>query len=128
MSERPLVVVADDEEDILMLVDATLRAAGFDVMRAQTGVQALELVRAHAPRLAVLDVSMPELDGLEVLQRLRGDEATASLPIVLLSALAQESDVARGYELGASKYLRKPFRPSELIAIARELAAQPGGE
>jgi two-component system alkaline phosphatase synthesis response regulator PhoP len=98
------------------------------VMRAQTGVQALELVRAHAPRLAVLDVSMPELDGLEVLQRLRGDEATASLPIVLLSALAQESDVARGYELGASKYLRKPFRPSELIAIARELAAQPGGE
>ena len=121
MSDRPLVVVADDEEDILMLVDATLRNAGFDVARARNGVEALELVRERSPRLAVLDVSMPELDGLEVLRRLREDERTATLPIVLLSALAQETDVARGYDVGASRYVRKPFRPAELATIAREL-------
>ena len=121
MSDRPLVVVADDEEDILMLVDATLRSAGFEVLRARDGLEALELVRQRAPRLAILDVSMPQLDGLEVLRRLREDERTAKLPIVLLSALAQDTEVARGYELGASRYVRKPFRPSELVAIAREL-------
>ena len=121
MSDRPLVVVADDEEDILMLVDATLRNAGFDVARARNGVEALELVRERSPRLAVLDVSMPELDGLEVLRRLREDERTATLPIVLLSALAQETDVARGYDVGASRYVRKPFRPAELATIARQL-------
>jgi DNA-binding response OmpR family regulator len=123
VSDRPLVVVADDEDDILMLVDATLRSAGFDVARARNGAHALELVRERAPRLAVLDVSMPDVDGLEVLRRLRADETTADLPIVLLSARAQETDVARGYELGASRYVRKPFRPAELVAIARELSA-----
>jgi DNA-binding response OmpR family regulator len=109
-----LVVVADDDQDILMLVRATLAAAGYEVAVARNGAAALELLRECRPAAVVLDIAMPEVDGLEMLTRLRADPATAELPVVLLSARAQESDVARGYELGASKYIRKPFSPREL--------------
>ena len=122
MSEaRPLVLVADDEEDIIMLVDAVLSGAGFDVLQARDGARAVELVRERRPQLAVLDVAMPELDGLEVMRRVHCDPATANLPIVFLSARAQEADVKRAYELGASKYVRKPFSPRELVSIVSGL-------
>ena len=120
--ERPLVVVADDDEDILMLVRATLTAAGYEVALARDGHRALSLLRERRPVAAVLDVAMPELDGLEVLTRARADPATADLPIIILSARAQENDVARGYGLGASRYIRKPFSPRELAAAVAELA------
>jgi two-component system, OmpR family, phosphate regulon response regulator PhoB len=124
---RPVVVVADDDEDILMLVRATLAAAGYEVALARNGKSALSLLRERRPVAAVLDVAMPELDGLEVLTRARAEQATAELPIVLLSARAQESDVGRGYELGASKYLRKPFSPRELVALLDELLGRQAG-
>jgi CheY-like chemotaxis protein len=113
-ADARLVVVADDDEDILMLVRATLAAGDYEVAVARNGVAALALLAEHRPAAVVLDIAMPELDGLEVLTRLRADPATADLPVVLLSARAQESDVARGYQLGASKYIRKPFSPREL--------------
>jgi DNA-binding response OmpR family regulator len=116
-----LVVVADDDEDILMLVRATLTAGGYEVAVARNGAAAVALLQERRPAAVVLDIAMPELDGLEVLSRLRADPATADLPVVLLSARAQESDVARGYELGASKYIRKPFSPRELKAAVDEL-------
>jgi CheY-like chemotaxis protein len=119
--DRPLVVVADDEADIVTLVGAVLSKAGFDVLEASNGVEALELVRAHRPRLVVLDVAMPELGGMEVLRLVRADPETADLPVILLSARAQEADVRLGYAEGASKYVRKPFSPRELATIAREL-------
>ena len=119
--ERPLVVVADDDEDILMLVRAALIGGGYDVELARDGGAALSLLRAGHAAAAVLDVAMPELDGLEVVTRVRSDPAIAWLPIVLLSARAQEADVARGYELGASKYIRKPFSPRELVEAVDEL-------
>ena len=122
MSENgKLVLVADDEEDILALVGAVLRAAGFDVVEAHNGAEALAIATERALSAAVLDISMPEMDGLEVLRRLRAHELTGDLPIILLSALAQEADVARGYREGASRYLRKPFKPAELVAAVREL-------
>ena len=113
-AEAPLVVVADDDEDILMLVRATLAAAGYDVAVARDGAAALSLLRDRRPAAVVLDIAMPELDGLEVLERVRADPATADLPVILLSARAQENDVAHGYRVGASKYIRKPFSPREL--------------
>jgi DNA-binding response OmpR family regulator len=119
--DRPLVVVAEDDEDILMLVRASLSGAGYEVAVARDGAAALELLRDRRPAAAVLDIAMPELDGLEVLSRARAEPSTAELPIVLLSARAQESDVARGYELGASKYIRKPFSPRDLVAAVDEL-------
>ena len=122
--ERPLVVVADDDEDILLLVSATLTGGGYAVQLARDGNAALSLLRERRAAAAVLDVAMPDLDGLEVLTRVRADPTIADLPIVLLSARAQESDVARGYELGASKYIRKPFSPRELVATVDQLVGR----
>ena len=122
------MVVADDEKDILLLVATVLRTAGFDVIGARNGVEALAEIRVRRPQLAVVDLSMPELDGLEVLRRVRGDADVARTPVVILSARAQDADVARAYSDGASAYVRKPFKPSELVALARELTqSAPGG-
>jgi DNA-binding response OmpR family regulator len=120
----PLVVVADDADDILSLVETALLRAGYHVETAGDGEAALELIRKRRPSLAVLDVSMPKLDGLGVLQHVRDDPALAGLPVILLSALAQEADVVRGYSLGASKYVRKPFSPRELVATVAELLGE----
>jgi len=122
MNTRPaLIVVADDEPDIVALVRAILSKAGFEVAAAFDGVEALELVRTRRPQLAVLDVSMPKLDGLAVLQSVRTDPEIGDLPVILLSARAQEADVRNGYAQGASKYVRKPFSPRELVAVVRDL-------
>jgi DNA-binding response OmpR family regulator len=116
------VLVADDDGDILELVGSVLAKAGYDVAKASNGAQALELVRTLRPRVAVLDVAMPELDGVEVLRLVRADPETAELPVILLTARAQEEDVKLGYAEGASKYVRKPFSPRELVGLVRELA------
>jgi DNA-binding response OmpR family regulator len=119
---RPaLVVVADDDRDIVALVRAILSKAGFDVVEASDGVEALDLVRARRPQLAVLDISMPKLDGLAVLRSVREDPELADLPVILLSARAQEADVRDGYAQGASKYVRKPFSPRELVGVVNDL-------
>lgn len=112
----PLVLVADDDEDILGLVSFRLERSGYEVAAAKDGEEALRLARELSPALVVLDVMMPRLDGYEVTRRLREDEATRGIPVILLTALAQEADVARGFESGADDYLRKPFSPQELAA------------
>jgi DNA-binding response OmpR family regulator len=113
-SDGRLVLVADDDEDVLSLVTTVLERAGHEVIAARDGAEALALAQQRRPDLAVLDVAMPQLDGLEVLRRLRRSRETAEVPVVLLSARAQESDVVLGYETGASAYVRKPFSPREL--------------
>ena len=122
MSE-PLVVVADDDDDILLLVTTRLRRDGFDVVSAQNGTDALALVRERRPAVAVLDIGMPGLDGLEVLEQIREDDELEGVRVLLLTAKAQESDVRRGYEAGADAYVRKPFSPTELSARVRELVS-----
>jgi two-component system, OmpR family, response regulator MtrA len=117
----PLVLIADDDADILSLVRAVLERAGNEVVSVGDGAQALASVTERKPDLAVLDISMPEVDGLEVLRRLRADSATSELPVVLLSARAQEADVKLGFELGASAYVKKPFSPRELADRVAEL-------
>jgi two-component system response regulator MtrA len=117
----PLVLIADDDADILSLVRAVLERAGNEVISVGDGAQALASVTERKPDLAVLDISMPEVDGLEVLRRLRADRATSELPVVLLSARAQEADVRLGFELGASAYVKKPFSPRELADRVAEL-------
>lgn len=114
MNGRSLVLIADDDADILSLVKAILERSGHEVVAVSDGAEALASVRARKPDLAVLDIAMPEVDGLEVLRRLRADATTCDLPVVLLSARAQEADVERGFAIGASAYLKKPFSPREL--------------
>ena len=114
MSERPLVLVADDDPDILSLVTLRLERDGYEVIGAPDGERAVEEALARTPDLALIDVSMPRLDGYEVTERLRQHEPTSAIPIILLTARVQDSDVARGIEAGADDYVKKPFSTADL--------------
>jgi DNA-binding response OmpR family regulator len=110
------VLVADDDLDIQGLVVLRLERSGYRVLRASDGEEALELALREQPALAVLDITMPKLDGLEVTRQLRARPETAELPVILLTARVQEADVAGGLDAGATDYLKKPFSPQELGA------------
>lgn len=115
------VLVAEDDEDILLLVATRLKRDGFDVVTARTGAEALALVRERRPQVAVVDIGMPPPDGLEVTRQIRADAELAGTRLLLLTAKAQESDVRRGLEAGADAYVSKPFSPAELSARVRAL-------
>lgn len=121
MTEPLLILCADDDEDILSLVALRLERAGFEVVTAVDGEQAVERARARRPALAVLDVMMPKRTGYEVLAELRGDEALREMKVILLSARVQEGDVAQGMDAGADAYLAKPFKAQDLVAKVQEL-------
>jgi DNA-binding response OmpR family regulator len=123
MTDAPLVLCADDDEDILSLVSLRLERAGFEVATAADGEEAVQIARARRPALAVLDVMMPKRTGYEVLAELRGDEALREMKVILLSARVQEGDVARGMEAGADAYLVKPFKAQDLVSKVEELLA-----
>jgi DNA-binding response OmpR family regulator len=114
MSQK--VLVADDEEKIARMLGSYLEAAGFQVLLAFDGAQAISLFRSEAPDCLVLDINMPEADGLEVARELR---RSSSVPIIFLSARADEVDRVIGLELGADDYVAKPFSPRELVARVR---------
>ena len=116
MTDRgtPLVLVADDEEDIRALVAFRLRRAGYDVITAADGAEALTLATTRLPDLIVLDMMMPKATGLEVTRSLREQDSTRDIPVILLTARAQEADVASGFEAGADDYVKKPFSPMDL--------------
>ncbi len=113
---KPTVLVADDDPDIQSLVVLRLERCGYRVIRASDGEEALELAIRELPDLAVLDITMPKLDGCEVTRSLRARAETADMPVILLTARVQEGDVARGMEAGATDYVKKPFSPQELGA------------
>lgn len=120
----PRVLVADDEDDIRDLVGLAVRRAGCEVVHsAADGSAALAAARAELPDLTVLDVSMPGRTGLEVCTALRADPATAGIRVLLLSAGASPSDVARGLDAGADAYLAKPFSVADLVGRIRSLTA-----
>jgi DNA-binding response OmpR family regulator len=113
---QPVVLAADDDEDILELIAFRLEQSGYTVLRARDGEEAFRVALEAKPDLAVLDVMMPKLDGFELTRRLRADGATSRMPIILLTARAQDADVQAGFDAGADDYLRKPFSPQELRA------------
>ena len=113
---REKILVVDDEEDILELVRCNLEREGFQVKRAESGEKAMERTRQEAPDLIVLDLMLPGIDGLEVARRLKQNQKTAGLPIVMLTAKGEEADIVTGLELGADDYITKPFSPRVLIA------------
>ena len=116
---RQRVLVVDDEEDILELVKYNLAKDGFDVDGAATGEEALAAARSKHPDLVVLDLMLPGIDGLEVCRRLKKDPKTESIPVVMLTAKGEETDVVAGLELGADDYVTKPFSPRILSARVR---------
>ncbi|TVP68566.1 MAG: response regulator [Nitriliruptor sp.] len=117
MSAR--ILVADDDEDIRAYLEVTLQLAGFEVLLATDGAQALTTARTEHPDVVVLDVMMPNLDGIEALRQMREDPRTSHLPVMLLTARVQTGDAITGLDAGADDYLTKPFDPDELVARVR---------
>ena len=115
------ILVVDDEPDAVDLVAFNLKEAGFEVITATDGTEALRKARATLPQLIVLDLMLPGVDGLEVCKILRRDATTAGIPIIMLTAKAAEIDRIIGLELGADDYLTKPFSPRELVLRARKM-------
>ena len=111
--QKPLVLVADDD-DILELIRLRLDRCGYQLVVARTGAEALAVAASRHPDLALLDVNMPGMDGYAVIAELRGDPATRGIPVILLTARAQTTDVSHGFALGAADYITKPFSPQEL--------------
>jgi DNA-binding response OmpR family regulator len=119
----PRILVADDDPVIVRLLQVNFRLEGYEVETAAHGEEALRKAKELRPELILLDVMMPGLDGWEVCRRLKDDPAIAEIPVLFLSARAQEEDRKRGLELGVVDYVTKPFDPGELVAlVARCLA------
>jgi DNA-binding response OmpR family regulator len=118
------ILVADDEQDIRELVAYRLSRAGYTIIEARDGQEALELAADQAPDMAVLDVMMPRLNGFDLTERLRHTPATQRLPILLMSASVQEVDISRGFAAGADGYLTKPFTPDQLLTRVRDVLSR----
>jgi len=113
---RELILVADDDEDILNLVCFRLEQAGWEVARAADGAEAAAIANERRPALCVFDVQMPEMTGYQVVEKMRADDGLKETPVILLTASVQERDMAKGFEVGADDYMRKPFDPNELLS------------
>jgi len=122
--DKGTVLVVEDEPNIADLVDLYLSREGFRVLKKATGEDGLAAIRDHRPRLVVLDVGLPDIDGLEVCRRIR---ATSALPVIFLTARADEIDRVLGLELGADDYLTKPFAPAELVARVKAVLRRTDG-
>lgn len=115
------ILVVDDEKDIADLLAYNLEKAGYRVLKAYDGELALRRILAEQPRAVVLDVMLPGMDGWEVLRRIRANESTKKIPVIMLTAKAEEADKVLGLELGADDYVTKPFSPKELAARLKAL-------
>jgi two-component system alkaline phosphatase synthesis response regulator PhoP len=124
------ILAVDDERHIVRLVQVNLERQGYEVVTAFDGKEALEKVESENPDLIVLDVMMPYMDGFEVLQNLKKNQNTRDIPVIMLTAKAQDADVFRGWQSGVDCYLTKPFNPMELIAFVRRIfkSLEDGGE
>lgn len=116
MVKIPKILVVDDEENIRALVRFNLEKAGYQIMEASNGKNALEIIAEDRPDLIILDLMLPVIDGLDVCRKLKGSLITSAIPIIMLTAKSDEVDRVIGLELGADDYLTKPFGPRELIA------------
>ncbi len=131
MAQKHILVV-DDEEDILELVRYNLAKAGYKVTAVASGEEAIKAARSKLPDLVLLDLMLPGVDGLEVCNTMKRDQRTANIPIVMLTARGDETDIVTGLELGADDYVTKPFSPRVLVArikaVLRRRSRQPAEE
>ncbi len=121
---KPKILVVDDEPDALEILGFKLKEAGYVPLFAKDGARAIAAARDERPALIVLDLMLPEVDGLEVCKVLRRDPATAAIPVIMLTARAGEMDRVLGLELGADDYVTKPFSPRELVLRIKKLLAR----
>ena len=114
------ILVVDDEPSIVRLMEFILARQGHEMLVAVNGEEALEKVHANRPDLVLLDIMMPRIDGYEVARTLRADPKTSELPIIMLSAKAQEEDIQKGIDVGVNEYITKPFSPEQLVHIVAD--------
>jgi two-component system cell cycle response regulator DivK len=119
MAAQPVLVVEDNEKNMKLFRDV-LTVKGFTTLEATTGAEAIALAREHAPGLVLMDIRLPDLDGVEALRRLRADERTASIPVLALTAQAMEGDRERFLAAGFDGYLSKPVNVPELVRVVRQ--------
>jgi two-component system, OmpR family, alkaline phosphatase synthesis response regulator PhoP len=115
------ILAVDDEKHIVRLVQVNLERQGYEVVTANDGKEALQKVEEENPDLVVLDVMMPYMDGFEVLQNLRRNPSTREIPVIMLTAKAQDADVFKGWQSGVDCYLTKPFNPMELVSFVKRI-------
>ena len=119
--KKTKIAVIEDEADILEVIDYNLSKEGFDVCSALNGEEGLALVKKEGPDLVLLDLMLPGLDGIEICRTLKADHSTRSIPIIMVTAKGEESDIVLGLGMGADDYVVKPFRPRELMARIRSV-------
>ncbi len=122
------VLIVDDEQDVLDMLAFSLQKAGFKAVTACDGAAALQKARDHLPVLIILDLMLPKVDGIEVCKQLKADGKTASIPVIMLTAKAEEVDRIVGLELGADDYVTKPFSPRELVLRIKSIMRRAGGK
>ncbi len=126
------ILACDDEKHIVRLIQVNLERAGFDVITANDGKEALLKIQNERPDLVVLDVMMPYMDGFEVLQNLRRHAHTRDIPVIMLTAKAQDAYIFKGWQSGVDCYLTKPFNPMELLSFVKRIFnsgdGRPGGD
>ncbi len=115
------VLIADDEANIRNILDFTLHAEGFTVVGARNGQEAFDLAVSELPDIIILDVMMPDIDGIEACRRLKQDERTSAVPVILLTARSGREDRERGRDAGADAYVTKPFSPAKVVGVLREM-------
>jgi CheY-like chemotaxis protein len=115
MDTKKTIMVVDDNPDIITIVKTILEGRGYTVFSASSGAELLSMLVTQKPDLIILDIMMPEMDGLEVLTRLKGKTETSTIPVILLTAKVQYEDVLGGYKLGADYYITKPFTSTQLV-------------
>ena len=116
-AEEKRILIADDDPVILRLIQVNLELEGYQVLTANNGIEAVEAATKELPDLVILDIMMPRLDGYQACEQLKTAEATKHIPVIFLSAKAQQGDVEKGQSFGVAAYLTKPFDPSELLEV-----------
>ena len=116
MSDKQTILVVDDEQDLLDLIEYNLKQEGFDVLKAEDGVEGIEMAREHSPNLVLLDIMMPKMDGLEVVERMREDSKLKRIPIIFLTARGDEKTEVEGLDKGGDDYITKPISTTKLIS------------
>ncbi|MFO7871723.1 MAG: response regulator [Kiritimatiellia bacterium] len=116
---REQIIIVEDDEDIMELISYTLENENYSIIKSETGEEALKEIVSKMPQLILLDLMLPEIDGLEVCKRLKAAPQTSKIPIIMVTAKGEEADIVAGLEVGADDYITKPFRPRELVARVR---------
>jgi DNA-binding response OmpR family regulator len=123
-SPQKKILIVDDEKALVSLVALHMRTAGYEVLTANDGWSAIDVCKRNKPDLVILDLMLPKLNGWEVCRRLREDDMTKDIRVVMLSARSEDDDKLRGFDVGADDYVTKPFSPRELVARVNRILAR----